>query len=215
MGDRETTYLQNKLASIIGDVRQPKYETRRAALDIAIQRVGAKVMHHGSPTGHETERGAPEVYPGAMMFGSNQHLNALVEKVKELDKDSYPALKQIATSRGYYGSHPPSTQRFEYVENYDPQTMESFDANGERVTAPVYGRGTALQSKFADYESVDREEIVYGNPETIRGSDRRSRFANVRQAPTLPNGSIDYDAINKMNGHTTPTGRRNITTKVG
>jgi len=49
--------------------------------------------------------------------------------------------------------------------------MESFDAKGERVTAPVYGRGDYERSKYIDYPSADLDgEIVYGNPYSHRAA---------------------------------------------
>jgi hypothetical protein len=211
---RDEVYLQQKLTPILGDVRQPKYEARRAALDIAIDRVKRNVVHHSAPTGNAGEHGAPDTYPGLIPFGSNKHLNAIIIEVAKLEKESLPALKTLAQQRGYYGAHPPSDQRFEYVEGYREQMMESFDANGEKVTAPVYGRGSAQRSKYMDLPSGNYEEIIYGNPKTNRGSDQRSRFADVPHAPTLPDGSIDYDELNRRNGHRPMSGRRNVTGKI-
>jgi hypothetical protein len=171
-------------------------------------------VHCSSPTGNENEHDAPDTYPGLILFGSNKHLNTIIGEVVKLEKDNLSALKTIASQRGYYGAHSPSDRRFEYVEDYREQIMKSFEANGEKVTAPVYGRGNFEKSKYIDLPSADPGEIIYGNPKTIRGSDQRSRFDDLPDAPTLPDGSVDYAELNRPNGYITTSGRRNITGKL-
>jgi hypothetical protein len=180
------------------------------------------VMHLGNATGSEEEHGVREHYPGMFVHGSNGHLREIVQKAGELKKNSPDAMQTIARQRGHFGAHPPSEKRFEFVEDYKEQQMESVDRFGEQVTMmPVYGRGTLDQSKYAHLESAtsDERDIVYGNPRTNRGSDRTSRFHSVGQAPTLRNGEIDYAKLyeeqNRRNGHISGSGRRNITGKVG
>jgi len=215
MSDRDLTYLARLMAPMIGDIRARGYETRRVAFEQAVKDTNNNVMHLGSPTGHEDEHGAREVYAGTVNFSSNQHQRNVIDRIRELEKNSQPALHALARQRGYYGSHPPSDQRFEYVEGYREQIMESFNADGETVAVPVYGRGRVQESPYLNQPAADPDgPIIYGDPKKIRGTDQRSRYADVGSAPTLPNGEIDYDTINRMNGHTTMSGRRNITGKI-
>jgi hypothetical protein len=115
-------------------------------------------------------------------------------------------LKSIAQQRGYFGLHPPKPERFDLVEGYKPQILESWTAAGEHVVAPVYGNGTAYGSKF---DHVEAKPVP----------QERHRMTDVTEAPRLPTGEIDMDRViaeqNERYGHTTPSGHRNVTHGIG
>jgi hypothetical protein len=80
--------------------------------------------------------------------------------------------------------------------------MESFDRDGNVVVTPIYGDGQGENvggSRYAHLADADADApYVLGGGQT----EEQSRFHNVPEPPRLRDGSIDYDRLNEMNGHT-------------
>jgi hypothetical protein len=146
-------------------------------------------------------------------FASNAHLNAIIVKIEELEKESMLALKTRARQLGYY-SHPPDTNRFDLVKG-PMRHMESFDRDGNVVAMPIYGGGQGQEvggSKYAHLASADADApYILGGGKT----EEESKFRDVPEPPRLADGSIDYDALNRMNGHEPARRRRNFSVRRG
>jgi hypothetical protein len=201
----------------------------RAMFDRAHQIVSRKVIQHGVPDVEAATRGGAtgvrEHYPGAVFENTREEHFAYETEMQRLgvwdeqqDRTHDDVAKRIAIfrqvgiARGYdklSGVH--DTKRFSYVDNYRPQVMESYTADGERKLMSVYGNGQGQDvggSKYAHLRNPEPDApINYGGGET----EEQSRFHNVPDPPRLRNGEIDYDALNEMNGHTPMRGRKNVT----
>jgi len=197
--------ILERMSPWVGDVTKPGREVDRAAIEVANSRI-TNVLHDGPPTGSDRRHGERESFPGHFRYGSNQHLTAIKELAETLKAESPDALESIAQQRGHYGVHPPKAERFDLVESYKPQTMESWTAAGEQVMAPVLGNGTAYGSRY---------DHVKAAPARLE----RDRLSDVSDPPRLPSGDVDMAKViaeqNERYGHTTPAGRRNVTQGIG
>jgi hypothetical protein len=195
--------------------------------DRAHQIVSPKVVEYGTPDAATRggAMGTREHYPRAIFENSREEHLAYVAEMRRLgiwDKDQdetqddvarrVAIFRQVGIKRGYDRQNSMhDTRRFSFVENHRPQYMESFTDTGERKLMPVYGGGQGQDvggSKYAHLASMpDDSPIVYGGGRT----EEESRFKDVPEPPRLRNGEIDYEALNRMNGHEPMRGRKNVT----
>jgi len=171
------------------------------------------VMDFGSATGSESEHGMREFYPGKYQFGSQQYVKTLVEdRMARCIRESRPALEQYARRNGFYNEQRQNTSRIDYVKA-PLRHMESFDRDGNRVVTPVYGGAQGQDvggSKYANLANADADApYVLGGGRT----EEESKFRDVPEPPRLRDGSIDYEVLNRMNGHEPMRGRKNVTNR--
>jgi hypothetical protein len=194
-----------------------------AARDIARERVGRRTIEYAEPTGKEATRGGArgerEVYPGHVAAGSNEEFYALRTEMQNLLGQAQnetredvnkrlTSLRQIGVSRGYHKQHTQAdgTRGLTYT-NQQPEYMVGYERDGTETYKPVFGGGQQLKSKYQDTPVGEN---------TTQGSWLgESKYGGLPDVSRLRSGEIDYEELNRRNGHTTNSGPRNFTMRRG
>jgi hypothetical protein len=195
----------------------------RAAMDIAQERVRRRSIEYAEPTGKEATRGGVrgerQTYTGYVADGSPAQFREVTTEANGLlgrgqgesqaDFDRrVTSLRQIGISRGYHlkSAQADGTRGLTYI-NQAPEYMVGYEKDGTETYKPVFGGGQQLKSKYADTQVGEF---------TTQGSWLgESKYAALPDVPRLRNGEIDYEELNRRNGHTTNSGPRNFTMRRG
>jgi hypothetical protein len=193
-----TEQLLDKMRSVrgVGNLLAKGNERKRAAFDIAVQRVNDRVIHTAMPTGAEEGHGQRESYPGLTEFGSAAHIRILTVEMETLEKENPQQLDRIAQQRGYYNHDYQGPHGLKYLNGVEQEytTATYWDAHNRPydVSHPILGGGEALKSKYHDVPVANSaSKTMYGGGT----AQTESRFSNVPQAPRLPNGELDLRKI--------------------
>jgi hypothetical protein len=207
---RRTDDLMLNLSRVFGDLTDPKNAISRAAFDMVNKELSRRTIDYAEPTGPGVVRGEPEYYDGFIPAGSNAEFHAHVEGMNKLlrrqpdeqaadTEKRHASLKQVAATRGYLKSRAVvDAPRLKYLEG-SPNYMTGVDFRGDEYSNPALGGGEILQSKYAHLNPDEAPKPTF---------DSESRFDAVPDAPRLPNGEIDWEAVNRYHNSPQPDGRQ-------